>query len=515
MTVEFDPYAMLGVSKKTDMEDIKHAYRKLAQRLHPDKNMYAAAEQQFRDVSRAYEILSNSVERRRYDDDTRTQPSDVMNHFTLRTVLSRRAVAPLDESQVLYMLADITAPPGASSDKQQKGGRLNLTLVLDHSRSMKDDHRMDRVKLAAQRIINELDEKDFISVVCFNDRATVIIPATQAEDKSRLRSQVSMINPTGSTEIFQGLKEGIQQNRTHRTPDMINHVVLLTDGRTYGDEQQCYNLAQQVQKEGITISTMGLGNDWNDEFLDELASITGGSAIYINSVRKVTGFMNDHVRLLSDVFAERMKLLVAPSPDIDLEMAFRLSPGPQPLKSDDGIIPLGSLMPDRSTSLLLRFQIPAHMSEGFWPLARIVATGDILASGAQTYSAVNDLSLEITEQPDTQKPPTAIVDALSKLTLYEMQEKAQNALNDGNIEEATRKLEFLATRLFERGEEQLARQTLTEAEHVRHTSKLSAEGKKTIKYQTRALVKRNRNTMRLLFDDSDKDNNEDTTGDPG
>jgi Ca-activated chloride channel family protein len=504
MDITFNPYAMLGVSRNATPDDIKRAYRKLAQRLHPDKNPYEAADKQFRDVSRAYELLSDNVQRRRYDDASSQADND--RYFTLRTMLSKRAVAPIDEAQVLYMLAEIAAPPGTQTDTERQEARLNLTLVLDHSRSMEDDHRMERVKIAAQRIIDDLKPDDFISVICFNDRASVIIPATRADAKARLRSQVGMIRPRGSTEIYQGLKTGVQQNRIHSSPEFINHVVLLTDGRTYGDEANCFRLAQKVRDEGITISTMGLGHDWNDDFLDELASITGGTVTYIDSVRKVTGFMNDHVRLVSDAYAERVKLLVAPEPDVELEMAFRLSPRPQPLKADGGIIPLGSLLPHRPTALLLRFQIPADLDEGFWPLARLVAHGDILSADTQAYSAVSDVSLEVTLQPPTRKPPTAIIDALGKLTLYEMQEKARHALEEGDVEEATRKLEFLATRLFERGEDQLARQTLTEAKQVKRTQTLSKEGGKTIKYQTRALISGDeKNTMTFLFENDDEE----------
>jgi cob(I)alamin adenosyltransferase len=116
------------------------------------------------------------------------------------------------------------------------------------------------------------------------------------------------------------------------------------------------------------------------------------------------------------------------------------------------------------------------------------ATGDIMANKQQKYKVINDMSLEVTEQSTNEEPPTSILEALAKLTLYHMQENAQAALERGDIQEATRRLENLATRLFELGEGELAQQAQAEAQQVAFTSSLTDKGRKTLKYQTRFLL---------------------------
>ncbi|MFP5225432.1 MAG: DnaJ domain-containing protein [Actinomycetota bacterium] len=65
---EKDFYAILGVSKDASTEEIKRAYKKLARDLHPDRNQAAGAEDRFKDVSEAYEVLRNQESRREYDE---------------------------------------------------------------------------------------------------------------------------------------------------------------------------------------------------------------------------------------------------------------------------------------------------------------------------------------------------------------------------------------------------------------------------------------------------------------
>lgn len=489
MPVEFDPYVILGVSPDASEEDIRDAYRRAARRLHPDMNRdNPGAAVQFADITAAYNLLLSASERAAYDAELKRRPSDSLT-FSLRVTPSKRNLVPLPESQVVYMLAEIAPDPRAEEVQAEirQQTHLNLTLVLDKSNSM-SGKRIERVQLAAQKIVDQLEPQDILAVVAFNDHAEVVIPATTVHDRAALKARIGMLKAFGGTEIYRGLAAGIEQNKKYLAPRLVNHVILLTDGNTYGDQERCVSLAQQAAQDGICISAMGLGDEWNDKFLDQLASVTGGASSYIKTSRSVVRFLDEHVRSLSNAFAERLMLSVAPDREVKLESAFKLMPNPQPLSIEDGYIPLGNLQINRMTTVLLQFELPANMDEGYRPVARMVAIGDIMANQQRRYQSLSDISLGVSRVPSEEETPSAIMDALSRLTLYRMQERAQEALEDGNIIEATSRLEKLATRLFQLGEGALAEQVRHNAQQVAQTSALPAERRMEVKYQTRYLI---------------------------
>jgi Ca-activated chloride channel family protein len=125
---------------------------------------------------------------------------------------------------------------------------------------------------------------------------------------------------------------------------------------------------------------------------------------------------------------------------------------------------------------------------GFRTIARLDVTGDILIAERQSYKVLSDISIELSDNPPSEDPPLPILDALGKLTLYRMQQKTEESLQQGRVAEATRRLENLATRLLAAGQEDLAQRAIVEARRVASTNMLSEEGRKTLKFGTRSLL---------------------------
>lgn len=478
-------YAILGLPSEATPDDIREAYRIAARRFHPDANPNEGADIQFRDITAAYEVLGNPQRRYSYDEERRARGEEP-DYFSLRVTPSKRVLNVLDEPQVLYLLLEIS-PLREAAKLKKREVPLNLTLVLDRSKSMKGI-RLDKLKIAAHQIIESLSEADRLAMVSFSDRAEVLIPAGPVADKTALRAQVNLMRADGGTEIFHGLQAGVEECRKNLSDEYVNHVILLTDGRTFGDELRALELAGKAAAEGIGISAMGIGEEWNDEFLDALASRTGGTSTYVSSPNAVVRFLNERVRSLGDALVERLRLVVAPDADIEMESVFKLQPHPQPLEVAPQPVPLGSLEFNRALTVLVQLQMPPSKRTGFRTVARIDVTGSVLVAENRLYKALSDISIEIAENPLPEDPPLPILEALGKLTLYRIQEKAEQSLREGNVAEATRRLENLATRLLASGQDELAQMAIIEARRVTTTNLLSEEGRKALKFGTRRLL---------------------------
>ena len=127
--------------------------------------------------------------------------------------------------------------------------------------------------------VRQLRPHDVLSLVLFSDRAEVFLPPMRVADINRLESQISMVQCGGATEIFRGLEAGYSLLTRYGDSRANRHLVLLTDGHTYGDEAPALNLAERAAQENIATSALGIGSEWNDVFLDRLTSFSGGTEV--------------------------------------------------------------------------------------------------------------------------------------------------------------------------------------------------------------------------------------------
>jgi Ca-activated chloride channel family protein len=478
-----DYYAILGVFRDASQEEIKRSYFEAAQRLHPDKNVAAGETELFLEIQQAYEVLSNPKRRNLYD---ATLPPDInVNSVVKHEILySRPTLVKLDEPQLIYMLLEVSP---REEKESLPSPPLNICLVLDRSTSMQGD-KMDMVKATAIQLLRSLRAEDVFSLVAFSDYAEVIIPAAFNSDKKKQESQIQMMQTSGATEIYNGLKAGLQEVRRTVDPSRVNHIILLTDGQTYGDEQACLELAEQAAAQNIGISGMGIGSEWNDIFLDALASKTGGSSAYISTPKDIQRLLVEKFNALVSTYADDVILEFQEQEDIKVKYAFRLQPDGSSIEIGSQMR-LGPILRDASLQVLFELLVnPSALMEDVATLLN--GSLKISVTGRPTPVPPIRLSLkrEVKPDPSAEPPPTRILSALSRLSLYRMQERARVAADAGQFDEAAQQLQYLATHLLSKGENDLAKTALFESNHLEKMHAWSASGNKDVKYSTRALL---------------------------
>lgn len=479
-----DYYSILGVPRNATPEQLRRAYREAAQRLHPDRNVAPGETELFLEVSQAYETLIDSEAREAYDLELKELEEKLAadSPFIFTVQHSKPALLRLDEPQVHYVMIDIKG----SDTLPDYRPPINLSIVIDRSTSMQGE-RLDQVRSAVTTILRDLQQEDHASVVAFSDKAEVIVSPGQAKDLQSARARLSLMQAFGGTEIAQGLSVGLDELHRNYNREGVNHIVLLTDGRTYGDEELCFELAEEAMKYGITINSVGIGSDWSDRFLDELSSKTGGSVLFLNTPKAVTDLLSGIYDELSQIIAKKVRLEGATGQSVDLREMFRLLPEPMPL-SDTLPVTLGNL-PKRS-SIRLLLELVIHPSPGSTKLAiaKFHVSGELVGEISKATVVPIAIELPLTDEAVTDPPPKEIASALNLLSLYKQQEKARHEAELGESEKAARRLENLATQLLAAGERELAKTALNEAVTISQSKKLSEQGEKTLKYGTRSLL---------------------------
>lgn len=477
-------YNILDIPLDATPEEIRMAYFTAAKKYHPDVNPEDDTSEAFRTIQRAYETLASTKNRLNYDEslsDTEKRNASI----AVNIIVSRGALPRMAEPQLVYVLLEMECTKSWDPDSLPP---VEVCLVIDRSTSMRGE-RMDMVRSNVRRLLMRLRPKDRIGIVHFSDRAEVLFPMTEIKDPAKYEPLLYNLQASGATEIFQGLNQGVEllKNDSHFLD--YKNLILITDGHTYGDEIKCLELASESHNLGISINALGIGHEWNDAFLDLLASKGGGNAVFVQSSEQLSQFLEKKISSINMNYARKMDLRYETIAQAKLEYAFRIHPDltPLPLPSP---IPFGSLDYGTKTSVILEFKLSPILDEmSFIELFRGKLNFKIPSLPTQNVRTFLNLKVPISESShDDNKPPSVILNAMSRLTLYRLQERVRAEVEAGDFPKATQHLHHLATHLIDNGNHDLANLVLREAEYVTKFHKFSQDGDKKIKYGTRGLL---------------------------
>jgi Ca-activated chloride channel family protein len=202
---------------------------------------------------------------------------------------------------------------------------LNVSLVLDKSGSMADADKMTYLKQSMYIFLEELDSEDIISIVVYDDEARVLLPAQSVGDGEAVRSAIDQLKPGGSTNLHGGLMLGFEQVEKYYSDQLNNRVILLTDGvanEGVTDPDQIAADALVFNQQGIYVSTIGLGLDFNDELLSTLAEQGKGNYHFISDAEEMERVFRQEAAGLVQTVATDVWLTVELAPGTQVQRVY-------------------------------------------------------------------------------------------------------------------------------------------------------------------------------------------------
>jgi len=189
---------------------------------------------------------------------------------------------------------------------------LNLAFVFDRSGSMSGKHKMEWVKEAFGIFIERLRPRDTVSVVAFAEKADVLLPASRLDSvrsRRELIERVRAVKAEGESSLKAGLLAGYAQVSVNAKKDSVNRVLLVSDG--LGEPEGLLDVVDKYKREGIGVSTIGVGEDFNFDIMAKIATQSGGSSRFMANLKK-----------MSDIFDTDLDRMVVPvAYDLRMEYA--------------------------------------------------------------------------------------------------------------------------------------------------------------------------------------------------
>jgi Ca-activated chloride channel family protein len=397
-----------------------------------------------------------------------------------------RAPLPASTStQAAYLLVE-AHPPAATETMP-----LNFCLVLDRSGSMQGA-KLAAMKDATKRVIDTLTPQDIVAIVLFDDTVQVLLPAAPATDKEALKAQVDRVEEAGGTAMSGGMLAGRDELGKHATPDRVSAMLLLTDGQTWGDEDRCRALASELGQAGVRITALGLGAEWNEKLLDDVAEVTGGTSDYIADPAQINTYFQRAVRAAQGTVAQDARLLLRLARDVTPRAVYRVTPvianlGYQPIGQNEVAVRLGNLESGEAASVVVDLMLPPRAA-GSFRIAQAELHYTPLGGSEQVVK--QDVLLEFTGDAGAPVYDPRVMNLVEKMTAFKLQTRALSEAEVGNMQGATQKLRAAATRLLDLGELDLAQKAQEQAEQLERGEGMSAETQKELRYATRRLTQK-------------------------
>ena len=350
-----------------------------------------------------------------------------------------------------------TAKPGSvylrlslkslSSGKRERRNPVNVAIVIDRSGSMQGD-RIAAAKEGARVALSRLSPDDTIALVAYNHVVDVLSPAAPLRgSRDSLLRAIDNLEADGTTALYDGVKEGGRQVEEFVSDNNVNRVILLSDGLANVGPSTPGELAELGRKlagKGISVSTIGLGLEYNEDLMQRLAASSDGNHVFVERP-------SDLAEIFDREFGDALSVSAR---DITITIECNLGFKPIHILGRDGSIDgeritlkLNQLQSGNERYVVVELQAPDGRSEGAADVADIkVGYLDLDKGGSPAHAEARPsvrFSNNTKEVEDGLNKP--VMSQVTAQIATEHSEKAVELRDKGDISGARKVLEDNAT----------------------------------------------------------------------
>ncbi|MEZ4380489.1 MAG: VWA domain-containing protein [Nannocystaceae bacterium] len=298
-----------------------------------------------------------------------------------------------------FSLVDSRALPGTldllvrlRGDERGQAPRppLDVAVILDRSGSMSGD-KILAVKQAALDLLKQLEPGDRVSLLSYSDDVTTHSARVLADAAgiTAVRQALLPIEATGGTALGPAMIQGLTLLEEAKRPEeALAHVLLLSDGQANVGESRPETLGLRAAEgfaKGVSVSTLGVGLDYNEDLMTKLADQGGGRYHFIQDSQAIPRVLADEMAGLVATVAAGMNLELRPADGVTIDSVFGYP------TTDEGALKrakIGSLGAGQSRDIIVRLQLPKAAGETLALGVLAVDFNDVTAKGERMRAEI-------------------------------------------------------------------------------------------------------------------------------
>ena len=195
----------------------------------------------------------------------------------------------------------------------------NLVFLIDASGSMEYDNKLPLLKKALALLLNQLDDRDNVSIVAYAGAAGLVLPATPASEKSTILNALDIVEAGGSTAGGEGIQLAYKVATENMIADGNNRIILATDGDFNigtSSTDQLIDMVREHASKNIYLTIIGLGmGNYKDYRMEEISNSGNGNYFYIDNIKEAEKVFVREMRANMFTIAKDVKIQIEFNPN--------------------------------------------------------------------------------------------------------------------------------------------------------------------------------------------------------